>query len=61
LLPILWSHGTGADVMKRIAQEAHDDPELLRSAPHKTPVKRVDEVRAAKQLVLCCAPLLKEE
>jgi glycine dehydrogenase subunit 2 len=49
------------DVMKRIAQEAHDDPELLRSAPHKTPVKRVDEVRAAKQLVLCCAPLLKEE
>jgi glycine dehydrogenase subunit 2 len=49
------------DVMKRIAQEAHDDPELLRSAPHVTPVKRVDEVRAAKQLVLCCAPLLKEE
>jgi glycine dehydrogenase subunit 2 len=49
------------DVMKKIAQEAHDDPELLRAAPHNTPVKRVDEVRAAKQLVLCCAPMLKEE
>ncbi len=45
--------------MKQIAQEAKDTPELLLSAPHVTPVKRVDEVRAAKQLVLCCAPLLK--
>lgn len=47
------------DVMKKIAQEAKDDPSLLTSAPHITPVSRVDEVRAAKQLVLCCAPLLK--
>ena len=46
------------DVMKKIAQEAKDDPELLKSAPHVTPVSRLDEVRAAKQLVLCCAPVM---
>ena len=45
------------EVMKEIAQEAKDDPELLRSAPHTTPVKRVDEVRAAKQLMVCCRPI----
>ncbi len=43
--------------MKAIAKEAHDDPALLHDAPHVTPVKRLDEVRAAKQLVLCCRPL----
>ena len=43
--------------VKKIAQEAHDEPELLTSAPHITPVARLDEVRAAKQLVLCCRPV----
>jgi glycine dehydrogenase subunit 2 len=47
---------TFIEVMRQIAQEAHDQPELLTSAPHITPVGRVDEVRAAKQLVLCCRP-----
>jgi glycine dehydrogenase subunit 2 len=42
--------------MRQIAVEAHEQPELLTSAPHITPVGRVDEVRAAKQLVLCCRP-----
>jgi glycine dehydrogenase subunit 2 len=41
------------DAMRRIAEEARDNPELLRAAPHKTPVRRLDEVRAARQLVLC--------
>jgi glycine dehydrogenase subunit 2 len=45
------------EVMKTIAKEAHENPELLTSAPHNTPVGRVDEVRAAKQLVLCCRPI----
>jgi len=44
-----------ADVMLKIAQEAHTHPELLKTAPHKTPVGRLDEVKAAKELVLCCA------
>ncbi len=46
------------DAMKKIAQEAHENPELLKTAPHVTPVSRLDEVRAAKQLVLCCGPAL---
>ncbi len=45
------------DVMKKIATEAQTDPDLLRTAPHTAPVKRLDEVRAAKQLVLCCRPV----
>jgi glycine dehydrogenase subunit 2 len=45
--------------MKKIAQEAKEDPSILTSAPHTMPVSRLDEVRAAKQLVLCCAPVLK--
>jgi glycine dehydrogenase subunit 2 len=45
------------DAMKQIAQEAKENPELLTSAPHITPVSRLDEVRAAKQLVLCCRPI----
>lgn len=42
------------DAMRRIAEEARDQPELLKEAPHFTPVSRVDEVKAAKELVLCC-------
>ncbi len=48
------------DAMLHIAKEAHENPELLRSAPHEAPVSRVDEVRAAKQLVLCCQPALPQ-
>jgi glycine dehydrogenase subunit 2 len=43
-----------ADVMIKIAEEAHQTPELLKEAPHNTPVKRLDEVKAARDLVLCC-------
>lgn len=43
------------DALLQIAKEARSDPDLLKSAPHITPVGRVDEVRAAKELVLCCA------
>jgi glycine dehydrogenase subunit 2 len=42
------------DVMLKIAEEAHHSPELLKEAPHVTPVRRLDEVKAAKELVLCC-------
>jgi len=43
-----------AAILIKIAEEAHSDPELLKSAPHITPVGRLDEVKAAKELVLCC-------
>ncbi|MCC6957202.1 MAG: aminomethyl-transferring glycine dehydrogenase subunit GcvPB [Anaerolineales bacterium] len=42
------------EVMREIAREAHETPEVLKSAPHITPVGRLDEVKAAKELVLCC-------
>ena len=39
------------DVMHKIAAEAKSDPELVKSAPHNTPIGRVDDVLAAKQPV----------
>ena len=43
-----------ADALLSIAKEARESPELLKDAPHNTPVGRLDEVKAAKELVLCC-------
>ncbi len=40
--------------MLAIAAEARTDPEKLRKAPVKTPVKRLDEVRAVKTPILVC-------
>jgi glycine dehydrogenase subunit 2 len=45
-----------ADAMLMIAKEAHESPQVLKTAPHVTPIGRLDEVRAAKELVLCCRP-----
>jgi glycine dehydrogenase subunit 2 len=39
-----------ADAMKRIAGEARTAPELLHDAPHDAPTRRLDEVRAAREL-----------
>ncbi len=44
------------EVMLKIAEEAHSQPKLLHEAPHHTPVNRLDEVKAARDLVLCCQP-----
>ena len=44
-----------AQALLKIAEEARSQPELLKEAPHNTPVGRLDEVKAAKELVLCCA------
>ena len=41
-----------ADAMKAIAKEARDDPEKVKAAPHRTPLRRLDEVKAARELVL---------
>ena len=41
-----------AAAMKAIAHEAETDPELVATAPHTTPVRRLDEGRAARQLDL---------
>jgi glycine dehydrogenase subunit 2 len=41
-----------ADAMLAIAREAADDPQVVRAAPHGRPVKRLDEVRAAKRAIV---------
>ncbi len=37
------------EVMKAIAREAAEDPDLLHDAPHNTPNTRLDEARAARR------------
>lgn len=36
-------------IMKKIAEEAKADPEMLKTAPHGTPVRRLDDVKAVKE------------
>jgi glycine dehydrogenase subunit 2 len=43
-----------ADTLIKIAEEAKSQPDLLHDAPHNTPFGRMDEVKAARELVLCC-------
>ena len=40
------------DIMRHIAAEALSDPDSLKTAPHTTPVRRLDETTAARQPVL---------
>lgn len=39
-------------IMRQIAQEAMDNPDIIHAAPHHTPVGRLDEVRAAREPIL---------
>ena len=39
-------------VFKKLCALAHENPDELHSAPHKTPVRRLDEVRAARNPIL---------
>jgi len=41
-----------AAAMKEVLEEARSDPEIVKKAPHTTPVRRLDDVRAARQLDL---------
>ena len=47
-------------VMRKIAEEAKNDPELVKSAPHTTPIGRVDDVLAAKHPVTTFRKLKSE-
>jgi glycine dehydrogenase subunit 2 len=38
-----------ADALIEIAGEADSDPDLVRTAPHLAPVRRLDEATAARQ------------
>ncbi len=41
-----------ANAFLEIAKEAEKDPDLLKNAPHDTPIARPDETRAAREPVL---------
>jgi glycine dehydrogenase subunit 2 len=41
-----------ADALLQAFREAYEDPELLHEAPVTTPVRRLDEARAARHLTL---------
>jgi glycine dehydrogenase subunit 2 len=45
-----------AAALAQAVTEAADDPELLRAAPQTTPVRRLDEGKAARELVLRWSP-----
>ena len=42
--------------MREIARDVEEDPQIVLNAPHTTPVRRVDEVAAARNLVLRWKP-----
>ncbi|MFC1654777.1 aminomethyl-transferring glycine dehydrogenase subunit GcvPB, partial [Myxococcota bacterium] len=44
------------DAMKKIVEEAKTDPELVRTSPHNTVVRRLDEVKAARDPILTWKP-----
>lgn len=47
-------------VMRKIAQEAADDPEMLKMAPHNTPVRRPDDTLAATHPIVTYRELLAD-
>lgn len=49
------------NVMRCIAKEAAETPDLVKTAPHNTPIGRVDDVQAAKHPVLTYKQLKAEK
>ena len=47
-------------VMRKIAEEAKTDPEMVKSAPHTTPIGRVDDVLAAKYPITTYKQMLND-
>ena len=41
------------EIMKQVADEVSSNPELVKNAPYNTPVRRVDEATASRNLNLC--------
>jgi len=42
-----------AETMIKISKEAEEDPEKLHHAPYTTPIRRLNEVKAARELDIC--------
>lgn len=48
------------DVMHRIAREAAETPDIVKTAPHNTPIGRVDDVLAAKHPILTYKQMISD-
>ena len=48
------------EVMRKIAEEAKTNPDIVKGAPHETPVKRVNDVEAAKHPILTYQQLIHD-
>ena len=48
-------------ILRRIAEEAKTEPETVKSAPHNTPIGRVNDVLAAKHPIVTYAQLLADK
>jgi glycine dehydrogenase subunit 2 len=46
--------------MRRIAEEAKSQPDEVKSAPHLTPIGRVDDVLAAKHPIVTFKQLIND-
>ncbi len=44
------------NIMIKIADEAKQNPEILKTAPHNTPVRRLDEAKASRELDVAYKP-----
>ncbi|MBR5101581.1 MAG: aminomethyl-transferring glycine dehydrogenase subunit GcvPB, partial [Muribaculaceae bacterium] len=49
------------EVMRKIAAEAKNEPDMVKSAPHNTPVRRLDDTKAAVHPIVTYAELLAEQ
>jgi len=49
------------DVMRKIAEEAKTDPEMVKTAPHNTPIGRVDDVLAAKHPIVTYRQMVNDK
>ncbi len=45
------------EIMSQIDREVDENPDILRNAPQNTPVKRLDERKAAMGLDVVCMPI----
>jgi glycine dehydrogenase subunit 2 len=48
------------DVMRKIAEEAKNDPDIVKTAPHDTPIGRVDDVLAAKHPIVTYKQMIND-
>jgi glycine dehydrogenase subunit 2 len=42
--------------MKEILDEIEQQPDMVKSAPHNMPLRKLDDVKAARELDLCWKP-----